>query len=183
MRELGTSRDIENEKKMRSGRSVIILFLFLFRENAAIQNHNESMTNDPEGKARAKRRCTERHEATGFTEEAAQEEVDIAHKLATLVGWVGEKLVALIPPPPTPNATSTHHANPTSGKSDATMRDSTVDSVPPIIKGKDHHMRLPINPRLRKHQRKASVGSKGAPPPPRSFSEVQGSSQQGASSW
>ena len=41
----------------------------------------KSMANDPEGKERAKRGCAEGHEATGVTQEAAQEEFDAAHKL------------------------------------------------------------------------------------------------------
>ena len=58
----------------------------------------KSMATDPEEKERAKRRCNESHEAAGVTQEAAQEEVDTAHKLAKLIGWVGEKLAAPNPP-------------------------------------------------------------------------------------
>ena len=64
------------------------------------------MANDPEGRERAKWRCTEGHESAGVTQEAAQEEVDTARKLAKLVRWVGEKLTAPNPSPPPPPATT-----------------------------------------------------------------------------
>ena len=70
----------------------------------------KSMATDPEEKERAKRRCNESHEAAGVIQEAAQEEVDTAHKLAKLIGWVGEKLAAPNPPPPAP--ATAHTASP-----------------------------------------------------------------------
>ena len=84
----------------------------------------KSLATDPEEKERAKRRCNQSHEATGVTQEAAQEEVHTAHKLAKLIGWVGEKLAAPNPPPPAP-APTTPHSPPTDNSVDATMKDAT----------------------------------------------------------
>ena len=71
----------------------------------------KSLATDPEEKERAKRRCNESHEAAGVTQEAAQEEVDTANKLAKLTGWAGEKL-----PPQAPADSSV----------DATVKDATL---------------------------------------------------------
>ena len=84
----------------------------------------KSLATDPSRrKKREKRRCNESHEAAGVTQEAAQEEVDTAHKLAKLIGWVGEKLAA--PNPPPAPALVTPQVPPTDKSVDATMRDAT----------------------------------------------------------
>ena len=70
----------------------------------------KSMATDPEERERAKQRCNESHEAAGVTQEAAQEEINTAHKLAKLIGWVGEKLATTQPTSSCP--TSCYTANP-----------------------------------------------------------------------
>ena len=61
-------------------------------------------------------------------EAAAQEEIDTAHKLAELEGWVGEKLAAPNPPPTAAPVTA-----PVPPESlDATMKDTTPpETIPP----------------------------------------------------
>ena len=55
------------------------LSLYHFQQGAV--SCQKSLATDPKEKERAKRRCNESHEAAGITQEAAQEEVDTAHKL------------------------------------------------------------------------------------------------------
>ena len=86
------------------------------------------MANDPEGKERAKRRCTEGHEAAGVTQEA----VDAARKLAKLVGWLGEKLAAPNPPPTAAPITPPVHPE----SLDAAMKNaSPPETTPPAGQG------------------------------------------------